>query len=184
MNTVSIVKPLFNGVVNNYDEAYALDAYGEYLKSIPHINELVKLCNELNDLNRSQEKSNDKSNKMLNLMDDIADQYRSFLHSRYWMMHNLLNHYGFRGYNAIERDSFENEKNENVWLEDKINYFARKKLDHVVRFNQRFVWFVEHMKNTNQFPEFLKKVESYQFPEIDMTKFDSGLQKYIATHKT
>jgi hypothetical protein len=171
-------------VIPKYDEAYALNAYEEYLKSIQHINELVKLCNELNDLNRSQEESNDKSNKMLNLMDDIADEYRFFSGYRYWMMHNLLKHYDNNGYDVITRDSFENEKNQTVWIEDKINYFLRKKLDRVACFNQRFVWFVEHMKKTNQFPEFLKKVESYQFPEIDMTKFDSGLQQYIATHKT
>jgi hypothetical protein len=39
------------------------------------------------------------------------------------------------------------------------------------------------MKNTNKFPEFVKKYESYQFPTIDIEKYASGHQRFIDNGK-
>ena len=187
-STSNTVKPDNRSKSEIYDETYALQlcekyldkAFTKYLEGFENVNQLIKLCDDItvvnnNFIRQSSKKSRQDRDVIADMMEDIAVEFNEFKNKCKEMI-VLLKYYKIDGYMILWTDEV---RCEFTWCDGGVDWFIYRKLDPILKFNQDVVWFLDQMKNTNQFHEFVKKYESYQFPTIDIEKYASGHQLFI-----
>jgi hypothetical protein len=191
-STSNTVKPDNRSKSEIYDETNALQfcenyldkAFTNYLEGFENVNQLIKLCDDItvvnnNFIRQSSKKSRQDRDVIADMMGDIAVEFNEFKNKCKEMI-VLLKYYKIDGYMILWTDEV---RCEFTWCDGGVDWFIYRKLDPILKFNQDVVWFLDQMKNTNKFPEFVKKYESYQFPTIDIEKYASGHQLFIDNGK-